>query len=205
MSTTPSVSSAQPQPVTGPPQVTAEAGAAGKAAPPVLEPAARVERAQSIVHRNVLWALGVGLVPMPIVDFVGVAGVQLKMLRELAKLYDVGFSEQVSKKILASLVAGLGSAAIGGTLGSSLIKFLPIVGPTLGAVSMPIVGGAFTLATGRIFVAHLESGGTILNFDAKAIREHFRAEFEQAKQAVSQMKKDDSAKPQSAAASTTVA
>ena len=92
MSTTPSVSSAQPQPVTGPPQVTAEASAAGKAAPPVLEPAARVERAQSIVHLNVLWALGVGLVPMPIVDFVGVAGVQLKMLRELAKLDGLGFS-----------------------------------------------------------------------------------------------------------------
>lgn len=198
MSITPSVSSAQPQPVTGPPQATAEASAAGKDPSPQPEPTTRAEQAQTIVHRNVLWALGVGLVPMPLVDFVAVAGVQLKMLRELAKLYGVGFSEQVAKKILASLVAGLGSAGIGGTLAFSLIKFVPVVGPTLGAVSMPIMGGAFTLATGRVFVAHFESGGTILTFDAKAIREHFRAEFEQAKQAVSKMKKDESAKPQPA-------
>lgn len=152
----------------------------------------RQGKAQSIVHRNVVWALGIGLVPLPIVDFIGVTGVQLKMLRELSQLYDVSFSEQLAKKIIVSLAAGLGSAGIGAALAVSLFKFVPVVGLTVGPLSLPILGGAFTLTVGRVFVAHFESGGTILDFNPKTIREHFRKEFERAKQTVTQIKKDES-------------
>jgi uncharacterized protein (DUF697 family) len=156
--------------------------------------AARTDRAHAIVRRNVMWSLGIGLVPLPFVDFVGLSGVQLKMLRELAKAYDMKFSEQLAKKIIATLVTGLGSVAVGGLLASTFFKFVPLVGTSLGVLSMPVVGGAFTLATGNVFVAHFEAGGTLLDFKPHAIREHFRAEFERAKQAVTQMKAEESAK-----------
>lgn len=158
-----------------------------------IDTTARPDKANIIVRRNVLWALGIGLVPVPIVDFVGVTGIQLKMLNELTKLYGVNFSEQMAKKVLASLVAGLGSASVGGLLAASFLKFVPIVGTSLGAISLPIIGGAFTMAVGHVFVSHFESGGTLLNFNPKAIRDHFRAEFEQAKQTVMQMKPDSPA------------
>jgi uncharacterized protein (DUF697 family) len=167
------------------------------------DPAARLAKAQSIVHRNVLWALGVGLVPIPVVDFLGVSTVQLKMLRELASLYGVDFSEQLTKKLVATLVSGLGSAALGTALAATLFKFVPLIGTSLGVLSMPVLGGAFTLATGRVFTAHFDSGGTILDFKPQAIREHFRAEFERAKQAVAQMNAQEPAK--SAPAGTTSA
>jgi uncharacterized protein (DUF697 family) len=135
----------------------------------------------------VLWALGIGLVPIPLVDFIGVSAIELKMLRQLAGIYHVKFSDQVAKKIIATLVSGLGSAGIGALIAATFVKFVPVVGSSLGAVSMPLVGGAFILATGRVFVAHFESGGTLLDFKPQAIREHFRNEFEQAKLAVGQM------------------
>lgn len=162
--------------------------------------AARISTAQSLVHRNVLWAAGVGLVPLPIVDFLGVSAVHLKMLRELSELYNVQFSEQLAKKLLASLVAGLGSAGLGTFIAVSFFKFVPLIGPSLGAISLPVLSGAITLAIGRVFVAHFESGGTILDFNPNAIREHFRAEFEQAKLAVSQMKKEEPGKSAASAA-----
>ena len=168
---------------------------AAAAAQAVVDPTERQEKAQSIVHRNVLWALGVGSVPVPVVDFVGGSVVQLKMLRELTNLYGVKFSDQVAKKILATLIAGLGGAGIGTVLSASLFKFVPIIGTSLGAISLPVVSGAFTLATGRVFVAHFESGGTILDFNPKAIREHFRTEFERAKQTVTQIQKQEASKP----------
>jgi uncharacterized protein (DUF697 family) len=194
--TTPSVTSSLKAPPAPPaPGATDTFAAEAEAAADTVDLATRLEKAQSVVHRNVGWALGVGLVPIPIVDFIGVSGVQLKMLRELAALYGVKFSEQLAKKIVATLVAGLGSAGLGSVLAVSFLKFVPLVGTSLGALSMPALSGAFTLATGRIFVAHFESGGTILDFKPHAIREHFRAEFERAKKSVSYMKGEESAKP----------
>jgi len=164
------------------------------ASPPGTSTAApaamKADSAHAIVRRNVLWALGVGMVPIPIVDFVGVGAVQVKMLKELSDLYGVKFSEQIAKKIVASLVAAVGSAGLGVAIASTFFKFVPVVGTSLGVVSMPIVSGAFTMATGRVFVAHFESGGTILTFNPSAIRDHFRAEFQQAKQVVTQMKNE---------------
>lgn len=197
--TTPNVSSSPQTPPPGTVAAPVDATSAGACVAPT-DPAERIERANSIVHRNVMWALGVGLVPMPIVDFVGISAVELKMLRELAALYNVKFSDQIAKKLIATLLSGLGSAGIGSILAGTLFKFVPIVGTSLGAMSMPVIGGAFTLATGRVFVAHFESGGTILNFKPQAIREHFRAEFDNAKKAVAQMNKEEAAKSTATAA-----
>ncbi len=172
-------SAANPAAAAPSPGAKADAPAAGK-----------TDSAHAIVRRNVLWSLGVGLVPVPIIDVLGVGAVQVKMLKELSELYGVKFSEQIAKKIVASLVAAVGSAGLGVALASTFFKFVPLVGTSLGVVSMPIVAGAFTMATGRVFVAHFESGGTILTFNPSAIRDHFRAEFQQAKQIVTQMKKE---------------
>lgn len=160
---------------------------------------ARIDKAQAIVRRNVMWALGIGIVPLPIVDFLGITGVQIKLLKELSDLYGVKYTESAIKKVTLSLFAGLGSAGLG-IAASSALKFLPIVGTSLGLLSLPVVAGAVTMATGRVFIAHFESGGTILNFDAKAMRAHFRAEFERAKETVTHMKKDEVTKPAAAAA-----
>lgn len=167
--------------------MTAEPPRGEPAAKPAQDPESRVKDAQALVRRHALMAAGVGVLPLPLLDFLGISLLQIKMLRELAARYDVAFSEQVAKKIIAALVAGLGSAGLGFALAGSLAKFVPLIGANLGALSVPVVAGAFTLATGRVFIAHFESGGTVLNFDPQAIRAHFRDEFERARQGVTQL------------------
>ena len=49
---------------------------------------------------------------------------------------------------------------------------------TTGQVVMPGFAAAVTWAMGRIFIQHFETGGTLLDFDADKMREHFQAEFE---------------------------
>ncbi len=149
----------------------------------------RVSEAQLVIHRNVLWALGSGLVPVPVFDLVAVTGVQLKMLREMSQVYGLKFSEGIVKKAIASLLSGLGGVGIGTLLAPSLIKFIPYIGTTLGVVSVSALSGALTHATGRVFLMHFESGGTVLNFDPYAMRAHFKQEFEQA---VARMKQEGS-------------
>ena len=156
-------------------------------AKPVLDPATRLARAESIIHRNTLWALGAGVVPFPVADLLAIVAVQVKMLKEMSDIYDVPFKEDLVKKLVASLLSGLGGVSVGAILGGSLIKLIPVFGSVVGVVAVPVVAGAFTHATGRVFVMHFESGGTFLDFDPGKVRDHFKSEFEAGKDRASQL------------------
>lgn len=161
------------------------------------ETAPRQERAQAIVRRNVYWALGLGLLPFPLVDIAAMTGVQVKMIAELSALYEVKFAEERARTAVVALTTGLGSVALAGAIAGSLFKLVPVVGVLAGAVGVPLFGGALTHALGNLFVMHYESGGTLLTFDADRMREHFRKEFEQSKIIVTKIKAEarDTAAP----------
>lgn len=161
---------------------------------PAADPTSRIGRAEAIIQRNLLWSLGAGLLPIPLLDVILASGVQLKMLKELGDLYEVRFTESLLKKTLTTLVSSLGGVVIGAALSASITKLVPVVGTALGVASSPIVVGAFTYATGRVFLMHFESGGTFLDFDPHAMRKHFKDEFEKAKEKVAQIHKDEQAK-----------
>lgn len=167
-------------------------------APPVLDPAARTDQADAVVRRNVLWSLGAGAIPVPFVDVLAVSAVQVKMLKQLSDLYGLSFSDSIAKKLVASLLTGLGGVglgvAVGAAIGGSLSKLLPAFGTTIGVLSVPLFAGAFTHATGRVFTMHFESGGTMLDFDARAMRAYFKKEFEKAKDVVTQLQSEHQAK-----------
>lgn len=154
-------------------------------------PGARVGRAEAIIRRNVLWALGAGVVPVPIFDLVALTGVQLKMLKELSDLYGVKFTESTAKKILGSLVSSVGGVALGTAAAVSLGKLIPGVGSALGLALVPVTTAAFTHATGRVFLMHFESGGTFLDLNPDKLRAHFRQEFERAKETVTHIKSEE--------------
>ena len=156
--------------------------------------AARTGRAEAIIHRNVLWALGAGVLPIPLFDAIAVTGVQVKMLAELSKEYEITFSEGIAYKIVGSLLTGLSSVAVGSLIGSSLAKLLPGVGTTLGVISAPLVAGAFTHATGKVFLMHFETGGTLLDFDPHEMRAYFNQEFIKAKDTVARIQREERVK-----------
>jgi uncharacterized protein (DUF697 family) len=146
----------------------------------------RAHEARAIIHRNVLWAMGAGAVPVPFLDVALSLGVQLKMLKQLSNLYGLPFSERLARKLLSSLLVSVAGLGIGVTLGASLAKLLP--GAGLAFVTAPIILGALTQAAGNVFFMHFETGGTYLDLDPKTIRDHFRREYEAAKEALTRMK-----------------
>lgn len=171
----------------------AQHGAEGSEAGAATE--TRQEQAQRIVRRNVYWALGAGLVPFPIIDFLGLTAVQIKMLKQLSELYGVDFFEDKARTIIGSLITGVGSLALTGAIASSLFKLMPIVGQIAGFIGQPLFAGTLTMAIGRLFVMHYESGGTLLTFDPSKMRDHFRHEVEQAKGSVQQLRTKDPVEP----------
>jgi len=141
----------------------------------------------SIIKKNILVSMGMGLIPIPMVDIIAITGVQLNMLRRLAKIYEVPFNEHKVKSTLSALVGGGVTAPIAGTL-LSLTKVIPVVGQFIGLVSMPVTAGATTFAVGKVFNQHFASGGTFLTFDPEKVRAYYASMFEEGKTVAADMK-----------------
>lgn len=141
-----------------------------------VDPVVRAQRVDSLSKNHILSSMGVGLVPIPVVDIVGALAVQLNLIKKLSIEYGVPFEQDRSKAILTSLLGGLFPVAAGGVV-ISLLKFVPIIGQTAGAVTMPVMLGAATYAVGKVFVQHYEAGGTILDFDAGKMKKTFTEQF----------------------------
>lgn len=140
----------------------------------VADPAARLARAETIVKDHVLMNATVGLIPLPGFDILAGMGIQLAMIKRLTTLYGVPFQENAARGIIMSLLGGLGTGTLAGGLFLSAAKFMPGVGTVLGVAAMPVAVGVTTCAVGKVFIAHLETGGTLATFNAAANRGYFK-------------------------------
>ena len=123
----------------------------------------RQELASKLVDRFALWS--------------GVAGLQLQMVRRVSQIYDVNFSENIGKSLIAALAGAMVPAT--SSLGAaSLLKAVPIVGPIASGFVMPVLASGATFAIGRAFIQHFETGGTLLDFNPPDYREFLRSQKE---------------------------
>ena len=154
----------------------------------------REKHADTIVKNHIVWAMGAGLIPVPIVDFFAVSGIQLDMIRQLCKLYDQDFRESEGKAIITSLT-GSGLARMGA---KAMVKFIPGIGSVIGGVTMAVLSGASTYALGEVFKKHFETGGTFLDFDPKRLKKVYNEKFEKGKKVAEQVKKEQEKKREAA-------
>ena len=138
----------------------------------------RLTTADATIRHHMYAAMGVGLIPIPVADFVALTAVQLDMIRRLSHIYNQPFFEDKVKKIIATLTGtvlpmGLARPVFG------IIKMIPVVGYAASILVMPALAGASTYALGKVMVQHFESGGTFLDFDPIEVREYFRKLFDE--------------------------
>jgi uncharacterized protein (DUF697 family) len=135
------------------------------------------ELASKLVNRFAVWSGVAGLIPLPVVDVVAVGGLQLQMLRRISQLYNVPFSENRGKALIASLAGALipASSGIGA---ASALKAVPFIGTLAGGFVMPVLSAGATYAIGKAFIQHFASGGTLLDFNPPDYREFVRAQKE---------------------------
>lgn len=139
----------------------------------------RREDASKAVKTYMAWSTGASLIPIPLIDLAAVTGLQLKMVSRLADIYEIPFSHNVAKSVIGALISTVLPVSIArGT--SSLVKAIPGIGSILGALTAPAFTTASTYALGRVFIQHFEAGGTLLDFDPDAMREHYKNEFNEA-------------------------
>lgn len=141
----------------------------------------RVDEANSIVTKYSAFAFGGGVIPFPLMDVVAVSGIQLKMLGDLAKTYEIEFLENWGKSAISAVIGGAGPHALAAGIVGSLVKAIPVFGSTIGFATMPMLSAAATYAVGKVFIQHFESGGTFIDFDVASARVLFREQFTIAK------------------------
>lgn len=155
-------------------------------APETARPSHR-EESMAVVKNYTLGALVPALIPIPLVDLAALIGIQTKMAHSLTQIYEIEFSEQMTRAAITSLVTSVLPVAITPVL-ASLVKFIPGLGQISGVASMLVLAGAATYALGMVLVRHFEGGGTLADFDAQAAKEYFKEEFEKGKLVVLELK-----------------
>lgn len=135
------------------------------------------ELAAKLVNRFAVWSGAAGLIPLPIVDVFAVGGLQLQMLRRISQLYNVPFSENRGKALIASLAGALipASSGIGA---ASALKFVPVIGTLASGFIMPVLSAGATYAIGKAFIEHFATGGTLLDFNPPDYREFVKKQKE---------------------------
>lgn len=146
---------------------------------------ARSKHANSIIKNHMIWSMGAGFIPVPIADFFAVSAIQLDMIRQLSKVYEVNFKETEGKAVITALT---GSSIA--RLGARAVKFIPGVGSMLGGVTLAVLSGASCYALGEVFKKHFETGGTFLDFDPARLKKYYDEKFEKGKQMARDMEKE---------------
>jgi len=150
------------------PEAMRRATAAVRNEPPPQPVASKAEERRSeavkLIRRYSLFGGVASMVPAPVIDLAAITAVQIQMLRKLSEIYDVPFSENRGKAIVASLVGSMipGSSGIGA---ASLLKGMPFLGTLAASVAMPALATGATYTIGMTFLQHFKSGGTLLDFE----------------------------------------
>lgn len=150
----------------------------------------RLSEANAIIRSHVLWAIGGGLIPIPLVDFAAVTAIQLEMLQQLAALYGVDYSKDTAKAFVSALT-GTTIARIG----ASMLKAIPGLGSVIGGASMSVMSGASTYAVGQVAISMFSASRDFNDLNTEDLQNAYEQAYEQGKTYVSglQNRQDEAA------------
>jgi uncharacterized protein (DUF697 family) len=144
------------------------------------------KHADTIIRNHVIWSMGAGLIPVLIADIFAISALQLDMIRQLCKAYNINFAETQGKAIVTSLT----SSTLARITAGSVVKMIPGLGSIIGGLTVSVFAGASTYALGEVFKKHFSSGGTILDFDPERLRKLYKEQFEKGKKVVEDLKNE---------------
>ncbi len=141
------------------------------------------EQIDKIINNHVLYSMGLGIIPIPLVDIAGVTATQLDMLSQIGGVHGKNFSDISGKSFIAST-----AGATFARLGASFLKAIPGIGSIIGGVSMSIMSGASTYAIGQVAHRFFRDGLELEDIDADLAKSIYEEEFEKGKKVASDLK-----------------
>lgn len=144
------------------------------------------EEAERIIRSHVIWAIGGGLLPVPLLDIAAVTLIQLDMMKQLARLYGAEYSETSGKAWVSALTGSLGSR-----IAANALKLIPGFGSVVGGVTMAALSGASTYAIGEVARQHFATGRAMSDLDVEAAKAKYEQELEKGKKVAKDLQKPE--------------
>jgi uncharacterized protein (DUF697 family) len=125
-----------------------------------------------VIFDHVGFSLIAGAIPIPVVDVIAISAIQIDMIRQLSKIYNIDFDDEIGKTLVTSIVGSTFGLSIG-SFGASAVKAVPVFGSILGIASQVILAGITTYAVGFIFNSHFRDHKTLVDFNFNDVKDAF--------------------------------
>lgn len=145
--------------------------------------------ADKLIKEHTLYSMGSGLIPVIGLDIMANTAVQLELTRKLCHLYHLKFEEAQLRALLNALI-GSTAARVYAMGTKSLLKLIPGVGTMVGGVVVGLYAAASTYASGEVFKMHIEKGGTLNDFDAKAMKKYYELKIKEGMKIIEEWRKE---------------
>ncbi|MDR1577766.1 MAG: DUF697 domain-containing protein [Deltaproteobacteria bacterium] len=136
-----------------------------------------------IIRNRVYASAAVGLVPIPLVDLGVLTTIQVELIYRLGKLYGVPFNQQWIRKAVSFVLGSLTPVLFAPSF-CGLLRYVPVVGQSLGAVGGSISFGAATYVVGCAFAKRFANGEAIEAKDFQSLGDEVKSGFTKAKDKV---------------------
>lgn len=146
-----------------------------------------IQDGNDIIKKYTLIGAGVGVVPSPMVNSVGIAVLEIAMIDDLARNYNFGFPTKLALvKAFISLVGSIGPVYLA-LKSQAAVSSVPFVGHLLSTSIYSITGAISVYAVGKIFQLHFESGGVTLSKENSFLRKIFKEKSKEGKKVIPEM------------------
>jgi len=121
--------------------------------------------ARDVVRRASYWSIPLSFIPIPVLNILCLAAVQIIMVFNLCRIYGLPFE----KKSVYAVICALLSATIADSGSEIIKKFIfdgtPMLGNIIALMTQPALCYVATLTVGHVFIVHIESQKDLNNLD----------------------------------------
>lgn len=137
------------------------------------------EMANIVIKKWSQLASLVVIAPLPFLATTTSTGIQITMIRDLCKIYNVPFHRQLVKASIGSILSsGTGIFSVS-FIARELLQSIPYLGTAFVVVTQPTIVYKITQSLGGIFVRHFEKNGDLTNLDLDASRQLIKSSVKQ--------------------------
>ncbi|WP_116127794.1 DUF697 domain-containing protein [Lewinella sp. IMCC34183] len=154
--------------------------ASGQNLPAKNGPDGKADQADSIIRRYALYGTAAGLIPSFGLDVIAMTAIQVKMIKDLADLYDYDVDDQMIRMTITTGITSLGSRLITGVATSLARAFSPLKF-LIGGATQAALSGFMTAEIGKIYQARLASGENPADVSVSEIVNHVISQVQQGK------------------------